>query len=276
MKKILFIALVLVTLFSCKEDEKPYFGYASFEDYKSSNIIIIDKDAGSHTINLFTDQDAGILVPVEGSEWCSGSVNNGVITLTCEANTGDVSREGTVDIYIGYHHLTLNVVQRSAGVNHIEIPNPDEKSPLRWSATCSDVQESDGGGLNSIFKYDQTSFWHSSYSPHVDLPHWIVVDLKEEMDINQVRLGWRMNGANVYIHVRKVEILVSNDGVNFTPTGGEIFREPVDGKLSSPNYPPYTNCAFNTVKARYVKLNMTESNASNGVCHVAYFRVYMP
>lgn len=48
------------------------------------------------------------------------------------------------------------------------------------------------------------------------------------MEINQVRLGWRMSGKNVYIHVRRVGILYSIDGTNFESTGGEIFREPID------------------------------------------------
>lgn len=276
MKKILFIAVALIVLCSCKEDDSPYYGYAAFEDnLKVTSRVIVDQQTGSQEVPLFTDQKSGTVVPVEGSEWCSGTVKDGVFTLNFTANETGQTREGKVDVYLGMHHLKLDVIQRTTGVNHIEILNPDEGDPLRWTAECSDVQSGDGGGLNTIFTDDQTSFWHSQYSPATSLPHWIVVDLKEEMDINQVRLGWRMYGANVYIHVRKVIIETSNDGINFTPTGGEIFREPVDNKLSSPNYPKYTNCEFDAVKARYVRLMMTESN-SGSVCHVAYFKVYMP
>lgn len=276
MKKIIFIALAILTLISCKKDEAPYYGYAVFENNKNESRIIVEQSEGSSTIQLNTDHSSGTVVAQKGSEWCSGSINNGVLTLHYTTNPEEKTRIGFVNAILGLHQLTLQVIQRTTGVNHIEILNPNEGNPLRWSATCSDVQEGDGGGIDAIFDHNQSNYWHSNYSAPAPLPHWITVDLKEEMDINQVRLGWRMNGANVYMHVRKVEILYSTDGTNFISTGGEIFREPVDGKLTSPNYPAYTDCAFATVKARYVKLNMTESNASNGVCHLGYFKVFEP
>ena len=223
-----------------------------------------------------TDISAGTVTPREGSEWCSGSVDGkGMLTLHYTANTEPNTRIGFVDMTFGLHNITLQVIQRTSGTNHIEILNPAEGDPLRWSATCSDIQTSEGV-LENIFNDDQTKFWHSQYSPNIPLPHWIIVDLKKEMNINQVRLGWRMYGANVYIHVKKAEMLYSNDGTNFTSTGGIIFREPVDGKMSSPNYSPYTDCPFTTIKARYIKVNMTESNDAGGVCHIAYFKVFEP
>lgn len=277
MKKIIFIAFAVLTLFSCKNDEAPYYGYAVFENNKNESRIIVEQTEGSSTVQLNTDLSAGTVVPQEGSEWCSGSVDgSGLVTLNYTANSEANTRVGFVNVVLGLHRLTVQVIQRTTATNHIEVLNPDEGDPLRWSATCSDVQDGDGGGVNAIFNDNQADFWHSNYSLPAPLPHWIVVDLKKEMDINQVRLGWRMNGATVYLHVRKVEILYSNDGTNFIATGGEILREPIDGKISGSNYPPYTDCAFTTVKARYVKLNMTESNATNGVCHLGYFKVFEP
>lgn len=276
MKKIIFLMLGVLALVSCKEDEAPYYGYAVFDNNKNESRIIIDQAEGTATVTLNTDRSNGTVVPQEGSEWCSGSVDNGVLNLHYTANTEESTRVGVVNVVLGLHRLTLQVIQRSNGINHVEILNPDEGDEMRWSATCSDVQIGDGGGVDAIFDNSQTNFWHSNYSDPAPLPHWIIVDLKEEMEVNQVRLGWRMYGSNVYMHVRKVEILYSTDGTNFMPTGGEILREPVDGKLTSPNYPPYTDCAFETVKARYIKLNMTESNSSNGVCHLGYFKVFMP
>lgn len=274
MKKIIFITLCFITLFSCKEDDYPYYGYAVFEE--DNTVIYVNKEGGAQTFTLDTDQKTGRIVPIEGSEWCSGSVKDGTITLNIEANSGDVGREGEVVIYVGYHDFKLRVYQRSHGIDHIELVNPAEGNPLRWTATCSDEQVSDGGGVTMIFNDDPTKFWHSAWSPLVPLPHWIVVDLKEEKEINQVRLGWRKYGNNYYINTRKTEILVSTDGINYTSTGGTIIRENTEGAVSSPKYTPYNDCAFSTVKARYVKLNMTESNASNGTCNVAYFRAYMP
>lgn len=278
MKKIIFIALaILTTLASCKEDEAPYYGYAVFENNKNESRIIIEQAEGSSTVQLNTDRSSGTVVPQEGSEWCSGSVDKGVLTINYTANTEENTRVGFVNVILGLHRLTLQVIQRTNnGTNHVEILNPDEGNAMRWTATCSDVQDGDGGGVDAIFDEDQTNYWHSNYSDPAPLPHWIIIDLKEEKEINQVRLGWRMYDSSVYMHVRKVEILYSTDGTNFTQTGGEILREPVDGKLTSSNYPAYTDCAFATVKARYVKLNMTESNASNGVCHLGYFKVFMP
>lgn len=274
MKKIIFIALAVLTLFSCKEDEAPYYGYAQFENGTNEDKLFIEQPAGSSTIQLNTDR-SGVVVPQEGAEWCSGSVNDGVLTLNYTANTENDTRVGLVDIVLGLHKLTLEVIQRTVtGTNHVEVIMPEEGDPMRWTATCSDIQTSEGA-LENIFDYNQTTFWHSQYDPNVPLPHWIVVDLKKEMEVSQVRLGWRMYGTSVYLHVRRAEILYSNDGVNFIPTGGEIFREPVDGKVTSPNYPRYTDCPFTPVKARYIKVNMTESNAGD-VCHIAYFKIFEP
>ena len=277
MKKIFYIACAALVLLSCKKDDAPYYGYAVFEDnMKVNSRVIVDQANGSTTVALKTDQKSGSVIADEGSEWCSGTVDNGTLTLNVESNGSENTREGFVTVQLGLHALRLTVVQRTAGVNHIEITNPVEGDPLRWSATCNAEQTSDGGGVNSIFTDVHTSFWHSSYSPAEPLPHWIIVDLKEEKDINQVRLGWRMYNLNVYMHTKKVVIEYSNDGENFTPTGGVIYREPVDGKLSSPDYPRYTDCAFDAVKARYIRLYMEESNASNGVCHIAYFKPFEP
>ena len=277
MKKISFILFAALILLSCKEDDAPYYGYAVFENnMKVSSRVIVDQTKGTTPVALKTDQKTGTVIADEGSEWCSGTVSDGALTLSFEANETPQTREGFVTVQLGLHALRLTVVQRTAGVNHIEIMNPAEGDPLRWSATCSSEQVNDGGGVNSIFTDIQTTFWHSAWSPMAPLPHWVVVDLKEEKDINQVRLGWRMNGQNVYIQTRKVDIEASTDGINFTPTGGVIFREPTGTALTSPNYPRYTDCEFNTVKTRYIRLYISESNAANGVCNIAYFKVYEP
>ena len=277
MKKIFYIVFATLILISCKQDDAPYYGYAVFENnMKVSSRVIVDQAKGTASVALKTDQKTGIVIPDEGSEWCSGTVTDGNITLNFESNDAPQTREGFVTIQLGLHALKLTVVQRTAGVNHIEIINPSVGDPLRWTATCNAEQTSDGGGVNSLFTDVQTTFWHSQYSPSVALPHWIVVDLKEEKDVNQVRLGWRMYGQNIYMHTKKVVVEYSNDGENFTPTGGVIYREMVDNKLTSPDYPRYTDCEFNTVKARYIRLFIEESNASNGVCHIAYFKPFEP
>ena len=184
MKKIIFIALTILTLISCKEDEAPYYGYAVFDNNKNESRIIVEQPEGSSTIQLNTDRPSGTVVAQEGSEWCSGSIEgNGVLTLHYTANPEENTRVGFVNVILGLHQLTLQVIQRTTGINHIEILNPNEGDPLRWSATCSDVQDGDGGGVDAIFDNDQTNYWHSNYSDPAPLPHWITIDLKEEMEI---------------------------------------------------------------------------------------------
>lgn len=274
MKKYIFIILCFIILFSCKEDDYPYYGYAIFKE--ANSVILVNKEGGTQTFTVDTDQKTGFIKAAEGSEWCSGLVNDGKVTLNFEPHTGDVGREGEVTAFVGYHDFKLRIYQRSSGINHIELVNPDEADPLRWTATCSDEQASDGGGITMIFNDDATKYWHSQYSPLSPLPHWIIVDLKEEKDINQIRLGWRQYGDRYYINTKKTEILVSTDGLNYTSTGGIILRENTEGAVSSSKYTPYSDCAFTTVKARYVKLYITESNATNGTCNVAYFKAFMP
>jgi hypothetical protein len=272
MKKIFLITLVFATLFSCKKDDFPYYGYAQYENEGRLNIV--ESNAGSLAIDIKSDIRDGSVVANEGSEWCTGAYSNGVATLNFTANTGDTGREGSVVVRVGYHNVPVRIYQRSTGINHIEIENP--AGDMKWTATCSSEQTGDGGGVTSIFTYIQTTFWHSAYSPMASLPHWIVVDLKEEKQVNMVRLGWRQYGAAFYVSTKRTEIQYSNDGLNFTPTGGVIIRENTEGSLSSAKYTPYSDCTFNTVKARYIRLYITESNTSNGTCNVAYFKAYMP
>lgn len=272
--KIYIYLLTLICLFSCKQDDIPYHGYAVFEE---GNKVIVNKDSGSVDLPIKTDIAAGEVIAKEGSEWCSGTVKNGIVTIAYESNDGAFGREGFLTVKLGYHNLNLSVYQRSSGINHIEVENPISNESLSWTATCSDEEVSDGGGVSMIFNDDQTKFWHSGYSPSLaPLPHWIIVDLKTEMEINQVRLGWRKYGTRYYVSTKTTEILVSTDGINFTPTGGVIVREATEGGLSSDKYSPYSDCPFPAVKARYVKLNITESNSSNGTCNVALFKVFMP
>lgn len=273
MKKIIFIIpIIALLLSSCKDEDTPNYGYAYYE---STGIMVGEQVGGDLVLPIITDQSSCDVLPNEGSEWVSGTMKDGKVVLNLEPNTGDVSREGTGVIYLGYNKLSFRVFQRSSGINHIEIPNPTESESLSWTASCSDEQANDGGGVNMIFNDDQTKFWHSQYSPMVNLPHWVMVDLKEEKQINQVRLGWRKYNQNYYVNTKKTIIQVSNDGTNWTDVG-TILREMTEGTLSSSKYTPYSDCTFNAVSARYVRMYITESNAANGTCNIAYFKVFMP
>lgn len=274
MKKLFLISILASILFSCKDDDNPDNGYAF---YDSTDQIFANVEGGDIILPITTDQTNCKIIPDEGSEWVKGRVDKYKVILELDKNDEPIGREGTGYILLGYNRLPFKVYQRSAGINHIELINPTENKKLAWTATCSSEQLNDGGGVNMIFTENQTKeFWHSQWSPVAPLPHWVLVDLKEEKEINQVRVGWRQYGEKYYVNAKKTIIQISNDGQNFTDVG-TIIREMTEGTVSSEKYTPYSNCSFEAVKARYVRMYITESNdEKRGSANIAYFKAYMP
>lgn len=278
MKSLLYLllALILITTHGCKEEDHPYVGYIKV------GRAVIEGAAGSTTITADTDISETIIVEVDkaNAEWCTASSNGKEITITAQANPSNESfRTATVNVRCGYRVTTFTVLQKFAGQQYLEY------DWTGWTAKGSDVQASDGGGFTSLFKDDRTNFWHSQYSPALDnpLPHWIIVDMKKELAVSMVSVGRRHyapNGNN-YPTVKTMEVYASVNDVDYTKVGGFTFALPwtapngtvVNG--NSPLVPGAEDIMLSeTVTARYIKLVITETNNTTGVCQVSFFKAY--
>lgn len=278
MKRLFYIlSFVLVTVLSaCGEYDQPYVGYIIV------NRAVLDATANSSTTVLAdTDIPSDISVASNsGSDWCEVSINGKEITLTATvANTDSNYRTANIVLSCGYRQTTLTVLQKFNGQEFLQY------DWTRWTATGNGVQANDGGGYSSLFTEDRGKFWHSAYSPaSVALPYILDIDMQEELECAMFHIGRRHNSGNGnnYGTVKTMNIYVSTDKENYEKVGGFTFALPwtapdgtVVDKATNPLIPAYEEIKLaSPVKARYIRLEITETNMSNNACQVAYFKAF--
>ena len=275
MKKLSYLMLFLLSVitYGCADTEQPYVGYIVIER------AVVDATANSTTtITADTDISSPILLEVDedGADWCTVSANGKNITVTAtQANADETFRTATVYVRCGYRETEFTVLQKYDGQTTLEY------DWTKWSATGSDVQEGDGGGYPSLFTEERTKFWHSAYGPAVPCPHWLIIDMQEELSCIMFRIARRGAGGKNYPTVKKLDIYTSTDNENFTKVGGFTFVLPwtaPDGTIVNGNsalVPPYEDVTLTEeVTARYVKLVIEETNNTTGISQVAYFKAY--
>lgn len=271
----LLLAFILISVNGCKEEDHPYVGYIKV------GRAVIDGTAGSTTITADTDLSNPITLEVVGedAEWCKVYSKGKEITISAPANPDTNFRTATVKVRCGYRITEFTVLQKFEGQEYLEY------DWTGWTASGSDVQTNDGGGYPSLFTDDRTTFWHSQYSPALDnpLPHRITIDMKKELAVSMVTIGRRfyaLNGNN-YPTVKTMEVYAGTNNVDFTKVGDFSFALPwtaPDGTVVNGNSPlvPGTEDIMltETVTARYIKLVITETNNTTGVCQVSLFKAY--
>lgn len=278
MKRLFYIlSFVLVTVLSaCGEYDQPYVGYIIVDR------AVLDATANSSTTVLAdTDIPSDISVASNsGADWCEVSINGKEITLTATAaNTDSNYRTANIVLSCGYRQTTLTVLQKFNGQEFLQY------DWTRWTATGNGVQANDGGGYPSLFTEDRGTFWHSAYSPApVALPYILDIDMQEELECAMFHIGRRhySGNGNNYGTVKTMNIYASTDQENYEKVGGFTFALPwtapdgtVVDKATSPLIPAYEEIKLaSPVKARYIRLEITETNMSNNACQVAYFKAF--
>ncbi len=276
MKKLSYLMLFLlsVVMYGCAETEQPYVGYIVIER------AVVDAAANSTaTITADTDLSSPISLSVEeGAEWCTVSVRGKEITVTAtQPNTDSNFRTATVYVKCGYRETTFTVLQKYEGQQYLQY------DWTRWTATGNSVQANDGGGYPSLFTESREEYWHNVWSAPAP-PYLLNIDMKEELEIAKIDIGrryYRGNGNN-YGTVKTMNIYASSDNENFSQIGVFKFDLPwtaPDGTVvtsaTNPLIPAYEEIILDTpVTARYIKLEITETNMSNNACQIAYFKAY--
>lgn len=276
MKILSYLCALLLLFFSssCAEQEQPYVGYIVIE-----RAVLEAANGSSVKITADTDIPSEIIMNVEDDvDWLTLSAKGKEITVTAtSANTDPVNyRTATVNVRCGYRETSFIVLQKYQGQNQLEY------DWTKWTATGSDVEPGDGGGYPSLFTNNRSEFWHSQYSGgNAPLPHWLLIDMKEELECISFAIGRRAYGDINYPSVKTMEVYTSLDNENFTKVGGFTFSLPwtaPDGTVVNGNSPLIPGEEViklsEPVKARYVKLIITETNNTTGVCQVSYFKAY--
>ncbi len=87
-----------------------------------------------------------------------------------------------------------------------------------WSVTA-DSQETDGEGpvdgfATAAIDNDITTYWHTEWeNAQPDYPHWLAVDMKQEVVLSRVELTPRQGKTDGFT---SFDIDISNDGINWT------------------------------------------------------------
>ncbi|GGH18629.1 hypothetical protein FAZ19_11505 [Sphingobacterium alkalisoli] len=170
---------------------------------------------------------------------------------------GIVTAKGRGDVQITVSSKDADPVKKTVNF-FIEA----ELSYEGWTATASSYSESQGTP-GAILVDGANPFWHSKWAGGEEpLPHWILVDMKEEHMITEIMI----NRRNFNNDLRKAIIEVSRDGSSFTQVGILDWG-------SSPSSDALRYASFAKQKARYIKITVTESNRGR-VASINRMRVY--
>jgi beta-galactosidase len=138
----------------------------------------------------------------------------------------------------------------------------------KWKVTASSHQRGEGEVRNAI-DGDAGTFWHSQYSSTMaSAPHWIVIDLGEEVKAKTFVFTPRQDGVNG--RMKDYEVYVSANGENW---GAAVLKG--EGKNSGS---PLHLSLKEPLTTRYVKLVINTSypeGAGNKFATLAEFDVIL-
>lgn len=266
MKKLSIIALIYIILFSCKEDEAPY------PPTLGAGVVTVTKEAQTVKIPIVAEMEIlDVTMPESAEGWCSYEWSQSEIIATVAANKL-IPREVTFTLKAQVRDGVATLKQEGRDIKDFK-----QYDMTNWKiANVSDEIVSDGGGAESILNLDDPhgTFWHSDWSTEAPLPHWIVIDMEKELEIDMIQLGWRGYGERYYYYNKITEVYVGNspDPTQITNKAGSLKTLATAG-TSSDQYQPYHNLGLDANKGRYLKLVVTESNAGQNSI-IAYVKAF--
>jgi len=154
---------------------------------------------------------------------------------------------------LGITNVTVRIgnVEKSIDVS---VPDLEICDKTGWSVASYSDAHTEGGGINSIIDgdYGTGNYWHSMYGPDAALPHWAVIDMKEEVTIARIVTRRRNNGDT-----KTIEYYIG-DEANANSAGWK--------KVAQGNYPQgqssvldLTLDATERLSGRYLKLVVSDS-----------------
>lgn len=263
MKNIIAITLLsLLVLSGCKEDSVP------FPTLLSAKETTITKDAQTITIPIETTKSiVEVTADAASAEWCQFDVQGTNIVATVSANA-KIIRTANFTIKGEDRVATTKLHQEGLMVLH---------NKANWEVVgfCDEIA-SDGGGAKAILEDKHDTFWHNNWSNGNDkLPHWIIIDMKEELDVDMVRLGWRKSGSSYYYNNKVTDVYIGNspEYTDMTNKVGSLTTLPVGTSHASKDHLPFHDVDLKPAKGRYLMLEVTESN-SGQTSIIAFVQAY--
>ncbi|MGL5636312.1 MAG: DUF4998 domain-containing protein [Bacteroidales bacterium] len=126
-----------------------------------------------------------------------------------------------------------------------------------WEAVAvSDETASDGGGKDAVLDGNLGTFWHSQWhAGNAPLPHWIIIDMKEEQNISAIETYRRTNNSDTKAGHYEIcsDFDITDNSGSWKRIGNVSFSSAASNNLFLLNL-------SNDEAGRYLKLTLTESN----------------
>lgn len=95
-----------------------------------------------------------------------------------------------------------------------------------WTATA-DSETPDGwentGKASAVIDGKLATYWHTDYSVVVPYPHWVMIDMKKELNLVTVDITNRQASTPNKIGMKTFRLEASKDGSSFTKLGEFAF-----------------------------------------------------
>lgn len=131
------------------------------------------------------------------------------------------------------------------GIPVLNFSTRDEISKQGWNVASFSSEEtaSESGAAINVIDNNNTTYWHSRWSSSAAVyPHELVVDMGAAKTVKGLSYTHRSGLSRA---VKDIELLYSNDGVNFTSAGNFVVP-----KVNGPQYLDFST----TLSFRYFKL----------------------
>ncbi|MDR1091524.1 MAG: DUF1735 domain-containing protein [Prevotella sp.] len=130
----------------------------------------------------------------------------------------------------------------------LEAPKLNRKG---WEVIdCNSVKQGDGQGVNAILDGDVSTYWHAAYSPLVDFPHYLVIDMKQEKTITQVDMQQRDSS---FKDTKGGKFYISSDNQDWEYIGSFNMKEIAEMQ----------NFGVKIAKGRYLKIVIESGYRTN-------------
>ncbi len=188
-----------------------------------------------------------------------GAANAGTTAPSAGTATGTTDAPAPGDRVLNIPEVTEDLSRVYSDVNL----DPSEITPkATWTAKAS--SEKSWGKIEEIIDGDKTNCWHTNYDEadgqitHKDPPPYeFTVDFNEEVEFSGLRFYVRKNNYSGYFI--EAEIYVSDDGENFYHIYDKTYDNGRSGSATSPIESPNTVKFGANIKARAVKVIVTDS-----------------
>ncbi|PST82000.1 hypothetical protein C7T94_17595 [Pedobacter yulinensis] len=163
------------------------------------------------------------------------------------------------------------VINPSVKTVMIVAPRLSERlaSKTGWTATASSEELAGEGLVNgrasAVIDGDVNTFWHSRYlGAEPTYPHWINIDMKNEIYVTRVDLAPRQNNGNGSV---RFNVEGSKDGTTWTTLGSNLTFNPANTSFQA--YP--VTPGFQ----RYIRVTLLEPrNAGTRNTHLGEVNIY--